>query len=185
MFRLLQGGVGLALLALIGCAQPRSLLRDAEVAEDNAIRYADSVRGPHYAQLRDQRMAEMFKMVAARDGVTEEQVRESLTHRPAGVDLAAMLSFAAFYVCIAELVLRRVSSVAMIIYNSVVLSIGGVLLGEGWAILIEQLRLGTGHLSYRMYRIPWSHHRVALLIAGAVLYWVVTIVRNLRKPVLA
>jgi hypothetical protein len=73
----------------------------------------------------------------------------------------------------------------MIIYGSVVLSIGGVLLGEGWAILVEQLRLGTGHLSYRMYRIPWSHHRLALLIAGFALFWLVTVVHHLRKPALA
>jgi hypothetical protein len=50
-----------------------------------------------YENVRNQRMAEMFKTVSIRDGVTEDEVRESLTNRPEGLDLLVILSFAALY----------------------------------------------------------------------------------------
>jgi len=195
VFRLLQSGFGIApvvgvvLLALACTTVTRggsaSLRRDAEVAEDLAIRNADVTNGVHsghfvdmaqYSHVRDERMAEMFKTIARRHGVTEKQVSESLTYRPVGLDLLIMLSFAGLYIWTAEVVVRRIahrSSMVITAYISIVLSGFGVLLGEGWTIFIEQVRLGTGHLSYRLDRIPWAHHRLALFIAGVVLYWFV------------
>jgi hypothetical protein len=193
MLRLLQSGACVAFLVLAGCPQHRSLPYDAEVAEDLAIRYADAQRGPHsghfesmahYGQVRDQRIAEMFKTVASRHGVTEEQVRESLTHRPLGVDLVVILSFAVFYAWVADIIVRR-RSMIMTAYISIVLSAVAVLFGESWAGFIESVRLGTGHLSYRADRIPWGHHRVMIWIAAALLCWLVAIVRNRRTLVLA
>jgi hypothetical protein len=164
------------------------------VAEDLAIRHADDLRGPHsghfegmaeYGRLRDQYMEEQFKSVAARHGVSEAQVRESLTHRPPGVDLLVMLSFAALYALIAGVVARQLHSIVMTAYVSIVLSAASVLLGEQWAGLVESLRLGTGHLSYRADRIPWSHHRLSLFVACVALYWFVAIVRSRRVRALA
>jgi hypothetical protein len=190
VFRLLQSGACLAFLLLAGCARRASLRHDAEGAEDRAIRYADAHNGLHsghfesmaeYARVRDQQIEEMFKAVAAQHGISEEQVRQSLAYRPAGVDILVMLSFGAFYAAIAYLISRRLNSSAMTIYLSVVWPGIAVLLGEAWAILIEQLRLGTG---YRMDRIPWRHHRFALFVAAVALYWIVVLLRR-RTPVLA
>ena len=66
-------------------------------------------------------MAEMFKTTAIRHGVTENEVRESITDRPAELDLLVMLSFAALYAFVAHLIARR-SSMIMNAYVSVVLS---------------------------------------------------------------
>ncbi len=193
MFRLLQSSACVALLALAGCSQHRSLRQDAEGAEDRAIRYADAHSGPHsghfenmaeYGRVRDQQLDEMFKTVAARHGVSEEQVRQSLADRPAGVDFLVMLSFGAFYACAVYLISRRFDSIAMTIYLSVVSSAIAVLLGQAWAILVESLRLWTGHLSYRMDRIPWGHHRLASFVAALVLFWIVVLLRR-RTRVLA
>jgi hypothetical protein len=91
------------------------------------------------------------------------------------VDVFVMLSFGALYAGLAYLISRRLNSKAMTLYVSVVLGALAVILGEAWAILIESLRLWTGHLSYRMDRIPWRHHRLALFAAAVVLFWVVAI----------
>jgi hypothetical protein len=131
-----------------------------------------------YGRVRDQQMEEMFKTVAAQHGVSEEQVRQSLAHRPAVVDVLVMFSFGALYAGIAYLILCRVNSNVMTLYLSVVWPGIAVLLGEAWAILIEQFRLGTGHLSYRTDRIPWGHHRLALLLAAVVLFWIVALLRR-------
>jgi hypothetical protein len=187
VLRVLQSGACLGFLALAGCAQRASLRRDAEGAEDRAIRYADAHNGLHsgrfesmaeYGRVRDQQMEEMFKTVAAQHGVSEEQVRQSLAHRPAVVDVLVMFSFGALYAGIAYLILCRVNSNVMTLYLSVVWPGIAVLLGEAWAILIEQFRLGTGHLSYRTDRIPWGHHRLALLLAAVVLFWIVALLRR-------
>jgi hypothetical protein len=187
MLRVLQSGACLGFLALAGCAQQASLRQDAEGAEDRAIRYADAHNGlrsgrfesmAEYGRARDQLIEEMFKTVAAQHGVSVEQVRQSLAYRPAGVDVLVMLSFGALYAGIAYLILRRLNSNVMTSYLSIVWPGIAVLLGEAWAILIEQLRLGTGHLSYRMDRIPWGHHRLALFVAGVVLFWIVALLRR-------
>ena len=199
MFRLLQSGAGVArVLSLVafagcpGCTQPHSLRRDAEVAEHLAIRYADAHSGPHsgnfesmaeYGRVKDQQMAEMFKTVAARYGVSENQVRESLTRRPVGVDLLVMLSFAAFYAWVADIIVRR-TSIVMTAYASVVLSGVAVLVVETGAMFVESVRLGTGHLSYRLERVPWSHHRLVLFIAALALCWLVAMFR-LRRPIMS
>lgn len=192
MLRILQSGVGIGCLILGACSPQHSLRHDAEATEDLAIRYADAHSGPHsghfdsmieYARVRDRRLAEMFKTVAARDGVTEEQVRESLSNRLAGVDLFVMLSFALFYVCAAGLIARWVPHqnwIAMSAYISVVVSAAEVLLGEQWAVFVESVRLGTGHLSYRGGRIPWTHHRLALYFAGIAIYLLVAAFRERR-----
>jgi hypothetical protein len=164
------------------------LRHDAEVAEDTAIRFADAHSGLHsghfesmaeYGRVRDQRMTELFKTVAAQHGVSEEQVRESLTQRPIGLDFLAMLTFAAFYACVVVMIVRR-SSMIMNAYLSVVLAAGGAVLGEAWTVMIESIRLDTGHLSYRTERIPWGHHRVALFITALALYWSIAIIQRQR-----
>lgn len=59
----------------------------------------------------------------------------------------------------------------MIVYTSIIASVVGMLLGEVWSDLMENIRLGNGHLSYRAERIPWSHHRLGIFVGGVVLFW--------------
>ena len=46
----------------------------------------------------------------------------------------------------------------------------GVLLGEVWSDLMENIRLGNGPLSYRVERIPWGPHRLGMFVGGVILY---------------
>jgi hypothetical protein len=44
------------------------------------------------------------------------------------------------------------------------ISLVGVLAGGLWSIIVEEVRMGTGHLSYRMNRIPLRQHWVVLFV---------------------
>ena len=171
-------------------AGPRNLTADAVFAEDLAVRYADAHRGLHsghfeswaaYGRARDTCMAGLFEIIATARGVTSEQVRESLTVRSPGWDLAVMLSFALLYIVAAYAIVRHLEKIeaafVMKAYASLAVSLAGVLLGEIWALSAEGMRIGTGHMSYRVWRVPWLHHEPALFAAGLVLFWIVAMPR--------
>lgn len=189
-------------LDLSQSTQARHLSADAERAEDLAIRYADARRGPHsghfeggaeYGLTRDLCMASLFQIIGSNHGVTAEQIRWHLAHRPTTeLDVAVILTFIALYGWAATLIVRRVcrrnadrqetsSWVVMIVYTSIIASVVGVLLGEVWSDLMENIRLGNGHLSYRAERIPWSHHRFGIFVGGLVLFWLLTAFHQRRR----
>ena len=45
----------------------------------------------------------------------------------------------------------------------------------------ESIRLGSGHLSYRLDRIPWRQHHLSLFIAGVVLFWIAAAIQSRRQ----
>jgi hypothetical protein len=170
--------------------QERHLSDDAEFAEDLAIRYADARRGPHsghfegiaeYGRTREQCMANLFKVIGSTHNVMPEQVRRSLGRRRPGLDLAVILSFAVLYGWLAYVIAGRLcrlyahqegllTEVVMTIFASAAVSAAGVGLGEEWSLMMENFRLSSGHLSYRVMRIPWTQHRVGLFVGGVVLF---------------
>lgn len=182
--------------------QQRHLSDDAELAEDLAIRYADVHRGPHsghfegmpeYSRTRDTCMAQLFHTAATTHQVSDAQVRQSLGIRRTGFDAAISLAFALLYTWLAWLLAGRLnrlypdsdsalSHAAIIVYVSAIVSLAGVLLGELWAGLAENIRVGSGHLSYRGARVPWSHYNTALFIAGLVIFWSVAALRHRPLP---
>ena len=129
-------------------------------------------------------MARLFRMVARDNGVTEAEVRRSLSIRPMGFDLAVILFFGALYTMAAYLVVRRLwpryegggersAMVIMTIYASAIVSASGVLFAELWSLAFESIRIGSGHLSDRTARIPIVHHRPAMFVAGLLVFWIV------------
>jgi hypothetical protein len=177
-------------------SQERHLNEDAEFAEDLAIRYADARRGPQsghfegmaeYVRTREECMAKLFQTIGATHGVTAEQVRQSLGRRRTELDLAVILSFAGLYAWAAYGIARRIfethadgslARIAMVMYASVAASGVGVFLGELWSTIMESIRLGTGHMSYRGTRVPWSHHRLGLFFGGVLLFWLAAALRH-------
>src|SRR5512142_464694 len=98
-------------------ADRQRLARDAEFAEDLAIRYADACCGPHsgrfvdmesYGRQRDRCMNALFERSAHDHGVTAADVRRALAYRPRTFDLAVLFSFAALYAAGAYLVAAAV-----------------------------------------------------------------------------
>jgi len=133
-------------------------------------------------------MAALFGTIAKNHGVTSEQVRESLLRRRMSFDAAVILSFAAFYWFVADRLARRLSrrfplheswptALASTIGISAGVSFVGVLLGEFWSFMLEGVRLGNGHLSYRAARIPWVQHRMGFFAAGLLLFWLAAALR--------
>jgi hypothetical protein len=169
----------------------RHLNADALAAEDLAIRYADSYESPQgrpgrvqeYGRRRGQCMTQLFEAIGRNHGVAVETVAQAVRRRPAGVDLAVILSFALLFAYGASLAARWIclrypladgwfGALAITLFASIAGSACGVLLGEMWSLTIEILRVGNSHLSYRTERIPWTHHRLELFAAGVVLFWV-------------
>jgi hypothetical protein len=177
----------------------RQLTRDALKAEDLAIRYADSRNAPHsghfkgfpaYARTTDSCKTALFAAVAHNHGVSSQEVRSSLDRRPLPLDLAVMLSFAAFYGLVAYRVASRVcggfpldggsdtvAAVTATVLASLAVSGLAVLIGEWYALTAEMAWIGNGHLSYRVDRIPWVHHRLELFLTGVLFFVVIAALR--------
>jgi uncharacterized membrane-anchored protein YhcB (DUF1043 family) len=168
----------------------RHLSEDAELAEDLAIRYADVCCRPsgtrhsmaEYVQSRDRCMAKLFEVVAKDHSVTQEQVRKSINaDRHASLDAVVILLFSVLYGLAASWMAEGVwrhfpprdgwfVGVAAVLVISSLISLTGVLVGEMWSTLAEEFRVGTDHLSYRVDRIPWIHHRLGIFVVGVIIF---------------
>jgi hypothetical protein len=183
-------------LDLRNAEQYRHLSRDAELAEDLAIRYADSgnwkvpgqTTSDDYVRSREKCMATLFSIIAENHGVNEEQVREALKQRPVVFDFAVLLTFAAFYFFIAYQLARRIChrfplsegwSTALVTTTgaAILVSIGGILALDILALAAEIIRLGNDHISYRDNRIPWYYIRIELFVGGLFLFWLAAALR--------
>jgi hypothetical protein len=146
------------------------LLKDIALAEDIAIRYADALGYREgWRNTRQQCESVLFSEIAARRSISLEDVltaRTQLDRR--GFDWAVNLPMIAFTIVAASLIGRYtsrrfahepVARTIAIIALTVSLASAVVAVGQLWAFLIEGLRIGSGHLSYRAARIPWAHHR--------------------------
>ncbi len=158
-------------------SERQHLSDDAEFAEDLAIRYSDAggARG------RDTCMMELFQVIAHTHKVSQDDVRRSLGHRRVSFDLAVILSFAVLYGCGASLLVRWLyriygpreeltTVVIMTTVASLIASTVGLMFGEVWSGILEALRIGNGHMSYRATRIPWAQHHLGLFVAGIVVF---------------
>jgi hypothetical protein len=170
---------------------------DALTAEDVAIRWADKYAGPRsgqfrgfpeYRRRRDECMKALLHGVASHHGVDVALVRQYHLGRDIVLDSAVILGFGVLYAFVAyglAGVIRRrfapdewrafwTATVAV----SVCASVAGVMLGDLWSVSMENLRLGSGHLSYRIERIPWRQHRPELFVCGLVVFWLAAAVRS-------
>ena len=171
--------------------------RDAEFAEDLAIRYGDAhygLRSGHfesqqtYAQAINRCENSIFVSIAKIHGVTLKEASDSLRSSRVGMDFGLNLPFVIFYVLASSLavgyILRRynladgrTATLIMLGLGSAIFGVGGMLWGDEYSTVVEGLRIGTGHLSYREARLPWTRHSGALLLAAVALFWVIAAVR--------
>jgi len=161
-----------------------------------AIRFADS-RGyrPEWRETREACEATLFAGLAANRGISVADVaaaRSQLDHRP--FDWLVNVPIAAAYLCLVIAVTGRIAdrfrgeplpALIAVALASIVLSVTVVVAGQVWAGLVEAIRLSSGHLSYRAFRIPWSHHRWQTLAVAVTAVWVIgflRINRGTREP---
>ena len=182
-------------------ASPWHLSKDAEFAEDLAIRYADvhhGLRTPNYVSAedynaaRDRCVATLFEQVAKEHAVPVERVYDSLGHNRPYYDLAEVLTFAVLYCFLAAVGARLIwsryspaegwiQSVVMMSVLSLGFAIAGSMLGEVWSWFVEGYRVGNPHMSYRAQRLIWSRHPNIVLGGAFVLFWVAAVVARRMK----
>lgn len=147
-----------------------ALLQDIALAEDIAIRYADALGyRDGWRETRENCEGVLFSEVADRRSMSLDAVRAAraqLDRR--GFDWGVNLPMIAVTIVGASLIGRYTwrrfeyepaARTIAILALSFSLAITVVAVGQVWAGLIETLRIGSGHLSYRAARIPWMHHR--------------------------
>ena len=182
------------MLDLNSPAAMRHLVADAQLAEDLAIRFADSEHkrltgyAGHGGLIENGRVlnecrATLFGTIAGTHQVPMEQVLAYRTARPRVFDVAVFLSFAVSYGLlvwtVVPVVVRRFSAdgrwptLGALLFMSLVAGVTGLQLGELWAVAMEMVRLGNDHLSERGLRIPWGQHRAVILGVGFGFFWLI------------
>ena len=170
-------------------ADRRHLWYDAVSAEDVSIRWADAYfyLSPQYDRQQDQCMEKYFQGIAALHHVDAATVRQYSTNRDIGFDLVVILTFGLFYsfaaYYLAGLIRRRFSPGEsgywlLAIAIGVGIAATGVALGSLWSIVLEGVRLHSGHLSYRMFRLPFRRHWAILFVGGFIVFVLVTLIRS-------
>jgi hypothetical protein len=172
-----------------GIASEQHLAADVALAEELAIRFADTTRGLRsrqfagtqvYADTRDECMTSLLATIGTAHGVAPASLRQMIGRRPRGFDAAVFVSFAMLYVAACVLgsrwLRRRFRSsaapftAAAVIVSSLLASLVALVLLELWGSAWEMLRLGNGHLSYRAGREPWAQSGVEMFAIGVVVF---------------
>ena len=166
---------------------------DAHFAEELAIRYADRFRRRDGFSEAHRRVMEcngrLFGRVGVVHGIRPEAVAQAALERNRMADTALVflpvgIAFLLFsYGLCGRIFARTDSSVSAAVAAfmiSILVSGCGVLIGELWAIAVETLLIGNGHLSFRTGRIPWLNERIYLFVIGLGLFWLTAGVRYWR-----
>jgi len=180
----------------------RHIREDVEFAEELAVEYMDAQRRSQSGRQRPPSEVmntcrnSLLKQISTSHNVPPREVLQFFGHRSLVIDLAVILPFLLLYGLLATLLagwLRRryppedsmTAALAMALLCSLVFGVGGLLLGEEWSLTAESLRVGTGHLSYRVDRLPWAHHRIGFFVVCVALFWLAAAVRfrvRQRRP---
>ena len=162
----------------------RHLRFDAVTAEDMAIRWADQHAGlrPDWYERCQQCMETLFIGLAKNHDVDVATVRRYSRERDVLLDAPVILCFALIYVAVAYLFAGRIRQRfppgepgfwVMALTMAAGISLVGVLIGMFGSIIVEELRMNSGHLSFRMNRIPFRAHWVGFF-AGSVLIFILS-----------
>jgi hypothetical protein len=175
----------------------RQLTDDVEFAEELAVEYMDAHHGPRSGEFKSQQAASqalntclgtLIEQIAKSHNVPPREVAKFFGRRSLAIDLAMILPFLLLYVFLAVMLAGKLRrryppadgwSVAliMVILSSLALGVVGTMLGEQWSTFLENIRIGTGHLSYRVDRLPWVRHRISFFVLCVAVFWGVAVVR--------
>ena len=176
-------------LDLANPSDRRHLRYDAITAEDVAIRWADQNFHllPEWDPRREECMETLFSGVARNHAVDAGLVRQYHLKRDVPLDAVVILAFSALYAFVAYYVAGRVSYLhpppesefwIMIFTIGVGFGLAGTLAGMLWSIAVEEVILGSGHLSYRMDRIPMRQFWLIAYVCSIVVFALAAMVRS-------
>jgi hypothetical protein len=178
-------------------AHRRHVTVDAQFAEELGIRHGDSFRGQETIEERGRRVEactdRLLAWIVVLHSVSPDDVQRARAARDWRVDAITVFSpmlivFCTAAIAVMDRIRRRFSPgertpmLVTIAAASVVLSLAALLAGELWSWLVEIVRVGDSHLSYRAFRIPWTRHRLAIFAAGVVIFWLVAWLNRRREP---
>ena len=167
----------------------RHLRNDAETAEDVAIRWADQKfhLRPEWGSKHEECLASLLSGVARQHSVAVATVAEYRGARDIFVDAIVILSFGAIYAVAAYLLSGRIRQTfpesepgfwVMTVVLAFGLGLAGVMTGILWSIVLEGIRLNSGHLSYRMARIPARHYWIQLYAVSVAIFGFAALLRS-------
>jgi hypothetical protein len=129
--------------------------------------------------------------VAKHHGVDVALVRQYSLKRDVVADAGVILGFGILYVLTAFILTGRILRQfppgeasgfwIMTVTMAAGVSVVGVAVGSLWAILIEWFLLNSGHLSFRMNRIPFRHYWEMLFICCFIIFGLVALIRSQVK----
>jgi len=179
-------------LNLANATDRRHLRFDAVTAEDMAIRWADQYAGhrPEWDERCQECMETLFIGLAKNHGVDVATVRHYSRERDVVLDAAVIVCFALMYAGVAYLFAGRIRQRfppgepgfwVMALTLSVGISLIGVLVGMFGSIIVEGLRMNSGHLSFRMNRIPFRAHSVVLFAGCVITFMLASLLHYYKK----
>lgn len=187
-------------LDLAAGSDRRHLADDAQTAEDLAIRHADASRSPdwqrnvaEYHRVREECKARLFTTVSTQHAVSTEAVVAAVGDRREWLDAIVIGAFALAFLTIARIATRfmlrgalvdsRLLGGAMILAAALAAGIVAVAGGSVFIAVVESIRVGNGHMSYRVDRLPLRHRPIETFAAGAICFMSVGAVQLQRKRV--
>ncbi|HYV10775.1 MAG TPA: hypothetical protein VE980_07770 [Pyrinomonadaceae bacterium] len=170
----------------------RHLRFDAVTAEDMSIRWADMHFGlrPEWNQKQAECMQTLFQGIAEHHGIDVATVHQYSLDRDPIVDGVVIFSFGVLYLFVAYIFAGRIRRRfhdddtgfwIMTLTMAAGVSLVAVMVGMLGSIVIEEYRLNTVHLSYRMNRIPFRQHWAMLFACGFVVFGLVALLRSRIK----
>jgi len=180
-------------------AHQRHLVDDVRVAEELGIRYDDSRRArgapsPGKPVKRDECDTALFNEIAARHAVRLDDVREGRRRLAEGSWNPAMyLPLAALYAVAALTTARRIrrrfygpdEKAAVLVATfaaSVAISASLLPLGHLWGGIVEMVRVGNQHMSYRADRLGWRGYDREVFTLGVLLFWSLVLIQHGVAP---
>ena len=164
------------------------LLADVRIAEELAIRYADSRSNSKSAhgQNRSSCEASLFGSIEQSHSVTAADIANARHLLSRGAfDPPVHIPLAAFYIAGALLAADRIRrrfpadekapAILATIFASVALAIVILVLGHLWDGIVEMIRVGNTHMSYRVDRLGWREHSEEVFAAAVVVFWCVVL----------
>jgi hypothetical protein len=174
-------------------AHQRHLIADVRVAEEIGIRAGDSVRPREgiAASLRTREActAVLFAEIARFHTVGADDIARARRHRDLRIDAAAvLLPMALLFVAGTYYVAGRLrqrfptdewpAALVATLLLSVIVSGFALAIGDLWSWLVESIRLGNTHLSYRAAYRLWRPYREVIFATGVITFWLIAIFRS-------
>ena len=176
-------------LHVTDAADRKHLHEDASIAEELGVRLADSLRGLRSIEERHavwQACTDsLFALIARTHAVSMTDVQQAPIRRNLLLDVVlVLLPMIVLYWWavgrLAERVLRRflpderTAALVSTFLLSLTVSALWLAVGQQWSWVVEMVRLGNDHISFRAARLPWGHHVVPLCATGVFLFWLRT-----------